>query len=705
MLIFKKGVVNYFMSNLNIRVSSTLDKNTKATIQAELDKIKGLNVNVQVNTSSIKTSVEKAIKDALKSTNVGNIKLPEVSASLKNESQQIAKIEKQINALKFNIDTEKFSSDINKITRQIEKFKSQSLSDSDKGIFANAAKSAKELELAYQRLSSAFGDKSGLYTDEQRIELAKQYQVELAKTKNILSQLSSNKDNEWVHVGDEKRVNMVNTLNNYLVKNTAMSQKSKEKILEWIKTLESSDDMTVGAIKNINTQFKTLDSTLRQSGQLGLSWRDKFANIWEKFGGWSIATGAFMKLKKEAVEGFKFIVELDDALTDVAYTSNVTSAQLEDLGNKSVGMAKELKASATNVLEAVKIYSTANATAEDILRKSKPAIMLSNVSGMSGAESAKTIQTSLNQFEIEDTEAGLMDIVDTLEYVSSQLNYDFTEGMKQITEGIEASGSVAKNAGLNMQEYSAMVGIAVEKTGQSGSTIGNAYKTILSRITKASEIEGTLADDISNAEEALRNVGVEVRSSNDDFRDMTDIMADIGEVWDGLTDKQKSKVGYEVAGIRQLNVLNSLFGAWDEYAAIMENIDDRTGTAFKNQEEHADSYKGHLQGLEATGKSIWNNILNSSALKTGIDTLNLLLTVIDKITSVLGSFGTIGLASVILLSKSGINLKDVFTDVFASITGGAKMIALKCARHTVVVTLNKLMMNMVSLTRLYVVMP
>ena len=51
-----------------------------------------------------------------------------------------------------------------------------------------------------------------------------------------------------------------------------------------------------------------------------------------------------------------------------------------------------------------------------------------------------------------------------------------------------------------------------------------------------------------------------------------------------------------------------------------------------------------------------------------------------------------------LMAKNGITFKDVWT----SITGGAKMIALKCARHTVVVTLNELMMNMVSLTRLYV---
>ena len=231
-------------------------------------------------------------------------------------------------------------------------------------------------------------------------------------------------------------------------------------------------DMSKADFSNYVKQFRTIQNEAIRTGNIGKTFGDKMKNAWEKVGGWSLATKTLMIAWREFKEGVQFVRELDDALTDVAYTSNVSKAQLEGLGNSSVQMAKDLSASATNVLEAVKIYSTAKATADDILRKSKPAIILSNVSGMSGAESSKTIQTSLNQFELEDTEEALMDIVDTLEYTSSQLNYDFTEGMKQITEGIEASGSVAKNAGLDMQEYAAMVGVAVEKTGQSGSTIG-----------------------------------------------------------------------------------------------------------------------------------------------------------------------------------------------------------------------------------------
>lgn len=502
---------------------------------------------------------------------------------------------------------------------------------------------------AFQALLKLILDEKSLSDIKSRIN--QELNVKVGTSGNDINKLAS----------DLSRLSQSKTMQTWANNNSKAMKVWGGQVNDIISKMSALDkDMPKPEFQELVKDFRTIQNEAIKTGNIGKTFGDKMKSAWEKFGGWSLATKSLMVAWNEFKQGVQFVRELDDALTDVAYTSNVSETQLKKLGNSAVDMAKDLSASATNVLEAVKIYSTAKATADDILRKSKPAIMLSNVSGMSGAESSKTIQTALNQFELEDTEEGLMDIVDTLEYTSSQLNYDFTEGMKQITEGIEASGSVAKNAGLDMQEYAAMVGVAVEKTGQSGSTIGNAYKTIFSRITKASEIEGTMADDISKAEEALRGIKVEVRDSNSDFRDMTDIMADIGRVWDGLTDTQKAKVGYEVAGIRQLNVLNSLFGAWEDYSSIVENSEDRVGMALKNQEEYADSLGGRLEELGATGKSIWTNLLNSEGFKGTISLLTDFLGLIDKITGSLGALGSIGLGAGLFAGIKNIGRPKMF---------------------------------------------
>ena len=190
----------------------------------------------------------------------------------------------------------------------------------------------------------------------------------------------------------------------------------------------------------------------------------------------------------------------------------------------------------------------------------------------------------------------------------------------------------------------------------------NAYKTIFSRITKASATEGTLEEDISAAEKSLRSIGVEVRNSEDEFRDLTDIMADLGKVWGSLSSVEKSNVGFQVAGTRQLNVLNSLMGSWDDYSSIIEDIDERSGETIKNQEIYADSLKGHLGDLEATAQSVWSNLIESQTVKSGIDLLTGLLNIVDKTTDALGGLGTVGLGAGIFAGIKNIGKTYKCTD-------------------------------------------
>jgi hypothetical protein len=119
-------------------------------------------------------------------------------------------------------------------------------------------------------------------------------------------------------------------------------------------------------------------------------------------------------------------------------------------------------------------------------------------------------------------------------------------------------------------------------------------------------------------------------------------MNDLGKVWGSLSSVQKSKIGFDVAGVRQLNVVNSLMGSWNKYTDIIDNVDKRTGMAAKNQEVYANSVKGKLGELAAIGQSTWNNLLNSDVLKGGIGTLGVLANTLDKVSSSLGGLGAVG---------------------------------------------------------------
>lgn len=165
----------------------------------------------------------------------------------------------------------------------------------------------------------------------------------------------------------------------------------------------------------------------------------------------------------------------------------------------------------------------------------------------------------------------------------------------------------------------------------------------MTRITKASAVDGTSEEDISKAEESLKSVGVQVRKSAGEFRDMTDIMRDLGAVWNDLNDVQQSNISYEIAGTRQTNIIKTLLTYWKDYETLVEKAGDSAGTTMENQEKYAESYKGELSELSATAESFWNNFLNSSAFKAGTNFLTGILSLLDKISGTMGTLGTIGL--------------------------------------------------------------
>lgn len=471
---------------------------------------------------------------------------------------------------------------------------------------------------------------------------------EARKEAQQLNTVMSNNDVELLRQRYEKFYNA----------NTASHRMFGKQLKASMAELSSGADITKKRYQELSFQLKSIEGQARAAGKLGLTFTDKLKAGISKFTSWFSSVQIFMKGIQEIRKGINLVTELDSALTNINYTMNVTESQLSAIGKSSIEMAKNLKTSTKNVLEAVTLYANAKENADSILKKAETATMLSNVTGMGAGQSAKMLQSVMNQFDL--TEKDLTYISDTIQKVSQNMAYDFSSGINEISQGIERSGSVAKTAGLDLAEYSSMLGLVIEKTGLGGDTIGNAFKTIFSRITKASATEGTLNEDISKAEESLRAVGVAVRSSSGEFRDMGEIMADLGNVWNSLSDVQQSNISYQVAGIRQTNILKTLLNYWTDYESLVEEAGDATGTTFENQEKYAKTFKGELTELKATSESFWNNVLNSTVMKGGINLLTTIVSLFERLTGLFGSAGTIGIGAGLYAGLKNIGRPKMF---------------------------------------------
>lgn len=393
---------------------------------------------------------------------------------------------------------------------------------------------------------------------------------------------------------------------------------------------------------NVSKQFSSINSSIAQTNKnlnnVNVHGLDNvIGSVTKYFSAYRLIANGLQELKN----GFQLVTAVDDAMTNISYTMDVSTSQLQKFSAQAIQMAQDLHTSAKTVLEASTLYANANESIESILAKTQTATMLSNVTGMGGEKSAKTLQSIMNQFDL--TQDDLLSISDTLQSVSQSMAYDFSAGIDQIASGISTSGSVAKDAGLSLQQYSSMLGTIIEQTGLGGSQVGNALKTIFTRITKASETSGTLASDISNAEASLRAVGVEVRSSSGEFRDLDSILGDLSDKWDSISDTEKSNISFEVAGTRQTNIIKSLMKSWDKYEQRVEDATNLTDSpTLANQEKYAESMTGHLEELSAAAESFWATFIDTQSAKSAVDFLTNVIGLLEKLTSTFGSLGTIG---------------------------------------------------------------
>lgn len=295
----------------------------------------------------------------------------------------------------------------------------------------------------------------------------------------------------------------------------------------------------LGGLKNlVSGNFKSI------VGEIGSS----VANV-------QILGQAFQQMK----DGFNTFLDFNKGLTNISYTMDMSKEQLSSLGSSAVDMAKDLSMSLDNTMDIYQIYANMNTTSKEIQETAKPTAILSNLSNVDASTAADQVQGILQQFHmLEDGSTTAADasmhVVDVLDKISGNIGMDYAKGIKVISDAVQASGQVAYDAGMSYEQLAAVSAKVAERTREDGSSIGNAMKTIITRISKVGSMPEYAADvsneDLSQASESLHKVGVEVYNTDGSFRDLDTILSELNAKWDGLTDAQKANISYNVAATR-----------------------------------------------------------------------------------------------------------------------------------------------------------
>lgn len=364
----------------------------------------------------------------------------------------------------------------------------------------------------------------------------------------------------------------------------------------------------LGGLKNlVSGNFKSI------VGEIGSS----VANV-------QILGQAFQQMK----DGFNTFLDFNKGLTNISYTMDMSKEQLSSLGSSTVDMAKDLSMSLDNTMDIYQIYANMNTTSKEIQETAKPTAILSNLSGVDASTAADQVQGILQQFHmLEDGSTTAADasmhVVDVLDKISGNIGMDYAKGIKVISDAVQASGQVAFDAGMSYEQLAAVSAKVAERTREDGSSIGNAMKTIITRISKVGSMPEYAADvsneDLSQASESLHKVGVEVYNTDGSFRDLDTILSELNSKWDGLTDAQKANISYNVAATRQTSKFKNILEAWTDSMNLANEATTTSGNAEANQEKYMESFSGKIQAIKTQMDEFWLNFYNSDQVSGALD--------------------------------------------------------------------------------------
>jgi TP901 family phage tail tape measure protein len=295
----------------------------------------------------------------------------------------------------------------------------------------------------------------------------------------------------------------------------------------------------------------------------------------------------------------KSVIEVDKQLIELNTFLGQSQSGLKSIGDSLFKVAKNTASSFADTAEAAKEFARQGLSVEETLKRTNDALVLSRISGLGAADSVNALTTAINSFN----KSGL----DSAEIVNKLVKVDsnFAVSAADLAQALTRVGSAAQDSGVGFEELIAVVTTAQQTTGRGGAIIGNALKTIFTRLKRPEVLD------------QLQELGVSVKDQNGALLSGTQILTNYISATKNLGQVEKARNDELLGGVYQINQLkaitNDLAKANGIYARSLQIANSATDDATKKNDELNKSLSAVIQNtktnFEKRGGSIGEPII------------------------------------------------------------------------------------------------
>lgn len=335
--------------------------------------------------------------------------------------------------------------------------------------------------------------------------------------------------------------------------------------------------------------FKDVREEAQQTEEAAQTLRQVFAQFGIGFSAYQIVN----YFKELATEAFDFYNSLDKALNEIYVVSNLTSGAVDNLKDEFISMAKDTGMAIDDVTRSAVLFYQQGLNTDEVMEMTEVTSQFAKVAGIDATDAADKLTAAVNGYCLSAADAAL--VADKFNEVAAASAADINE----LSTAFSKAAAQANQAGVSMDNYLAYIATMEEATREAPENIGTSLKTIFSRMQQVKD-SGSTEDgeiDVNQVETALKSVGVALRDSQNELRDLEEVLDELGGKWQGLDRNTQAYLGTIIAGTRQQSRFITLMQNWDRVLELSEDSANSAGQQALMHAKSMESIESKLQQL------------------------------------------------------------------------------------------------------------
>lgn len=501
--------------------------------------------------------------------------------------------------------------------------------------------------------------------------------VGLAK-KNAAAELSQ-------AVNSRNLQNLEATFRNFMSANGKVNENAGLRVMAsnidaQIETLKKAGDkLDEASIAKLRQNLSLLDSLSSELGYKGQTYEQRIQGKMQELTSYFVSVTSFGFAIQQIRNMISNVNALDDAMTELRKVTEETDATYDKFLTNAAKRAQTLGSTMSDVVIATGSFARMGYNLEEAEKLGDAAIIAQNVWDNVGSidETSNTIISAMKAFGIAAEDA--MRIVNVYNAVSN--SFGVTSG--NIADAMADAGAALEAAGNNFDESVALF-TATNEVIQDYSKTATALRTIAARIRNTSGELAEMEIDADGAAESITQLQQKIykasgnkvnifEDDNETFKSTIQILRELSEVWNTLSDVDQAEITRLIAGTRQQSVFAAIMNNFDTVDKVIETSVNSTGSAVAENEKYLDSITGKLDLLKSSYEALSSSIINSDIYKGGIDLLRGVLDLLNEIASVSSGGALIGTLNSVA-GAAGYGLLDLETMLEAKSNGSKNWI-------------------------------